>query len=61
MEKNLAKGIDRYGSTKINASESPACKECMERVMSECSKPHDQAVAIAISECKDKCHEQPNK
>lgn len=57
---NSNKGKRRYGSPVVNASESPACKECMERAMDKCGdKPHDQAIAIAISECKDKCKEQP--
>lgn len=48
------RGIDRYG----NADQ--ACEHCMSEAMKKCAdKPHDQRVAIAISECKDKCPTQP--
>ncbi len=50
----VTKGIDRYG----NADQ--ACDHCMAEAMKKCGdKPHDQAVAIAISECKEKCPTQP--
>jgi hypothetical protein len=48
------RGIDRYGN------EGQACEHCMSEAMKKCAdKPHDQRVAIAISECKDKCPTQP--
>ncbi len=41
-----------------------ACADCMAECLKKSKaegKPHDQAVAIAISECKDKCPTQPKK
>lgn len=51
----LERGIASYGN-----AESAACDKCMSEAMRKCGdKPHDQAVAIAISECRDKCPTQP--
>lgn len=50
------------GLEPTHLAEGSACKACMDKWMhheKEKGTPHDKAVAIAISECKDKCKTQP--
>lgn len=65
-DEDLRRGVARYGGLGqavvagrvINAD--TACEECMSAAMRKCGdKPRDQAEAIAISECKEKCPTQP--
>lgn len=62
---SLKRGVSKYGSPAQEVVDGrvvndTACDECMSAAMKKCGdKPHDQAVAIAIDECKSKCPTQP--